>query len=270
MRFYHVRDAKLAIGSHLLKRYVISRYCQVPWWEAKVTRNERTKPIYRDPATGECPLDFNVSHQADLVALAAVHGYAGGRVDVGVDVVCTSERRERDHQMARAEGWPRFVDMHADVFADSEASYLKYQVLSAVPGLRPGATPDEVLDFKLRCFYTLWCLREAYVKMTGDALLADWLKSLEFRSFVPPTPAEALGVPARAGDSGQVVTRHSIVFRGEPVADANVCIQAIGPDYMCCTAVRTAPDAADGLRLRMGAFEMVALEELVSFAESRL
>uniref|UniRef100_L2GDN4 holo-[acyl-carrier-protein] synthase n=1 Tax=Colletotrichum fructicola (strain Nara gc5) TaxID=1213859 RepID=L2GDN4_COLFN len=142
LKYYHVRDAKLSLGSHLLKRYAI---------------------------TG-------------LVALFAVHGYdaANGPVDVGVDIVCTSERRSRDHSMLRSEGWPRFVDVHADVLSPAEASFLKWQVLSAIPpGLKPGASAEDSMDFKLRCFYALWCLREAYVKMTGEALLAEWLRELQ-------------------------------------------------------------------------------------------
>jgi len=271
LRYYRVSDAKMSLGSQLLKHYVVSKYCQVPWREAKITRNDRTKPVYRDPATGLYPIDFNVSHQAGVVALVAVHGYAGELVEVGVDVVCTSERRDRDHETATANGggWLHFVDMHADVFADSEANYLKYQILSAVPGLPRGSTAEEILDFKLRCFYALWCLREAYVKMTGEALLASWLKNLEFRDFVPPNPTEEFGVPA-TDDGGQIVRRHRILFHKQPVTDANVCLQAVGPDYMCCTAVRTAPDAADGLGFRLGVFENLVLEDIVSFAESRL
>ncbi|KAF7547713.1 hypothetical protein G7046_g8917 [Stylonectria norvegica] len=49
LRYYHVRDAKLALGSALLKRYAISRYCGVPWSSATSVRDERTKPVFRMP-----------------------------------------------------------------------------------------------------------------------------------------------------------------------------------------------------------------------------
>ncbi|KAJ9155350.1 Phosphopantetheinyl transferase [Pleurostoma richardsiae] len=267
LKYYHVRDAKMALGSHLLKRLVISKYAGVPWRDVHLTRNARGKPIFT-LADGTEPVSFNVSHQAGLVALvalAAVAGYPPGPVDVGVDVVCTDERRARDHKMIAEEGWPAFVDMHADVFAPSEAGYLKYQILAAVPGLRRGAGLEEVVDFKLRCFYTLWCLREAYVKMTGEALLAEWLSALEFRNFRPPLPAAAA---APGGE--EAVTAHEIYFRGQRVDDANVCLRSLGPDFMTCTAVRTPEKKEDGLGFELGPFEMMPMDELLDFAERQM
>lgn len=43
---------------------------------------------------------------------------------------------------------------------------------------------------KLRRFYTFFALKEAYVKMTGEALLAGWLRDVEFRNVVVPGPGE--------------------------------------------------------------------------------
>ncbi|KAF5512209.1 4'-phosphopantetheinyl transferase NpgA [Colletotrichum aenigma] len=264
LKYYHVRDAKLSLGSHLLKRYAISRFCGVPWPSANTVRNEKTKPVFRT-ADGSEPLSFNVSHQAGLVALFSVHGYdaVNGPVDVGVDIVCTSERRSRDHSMLRSEGWPRFVDVHADVLSPAEASFLKWQVLSAIPpGLKPGASAEDSMDFKLRCFYALWCLREAYVKMTGEALLAEWLGDLQFKNFKPPQLAE------KFEEDGDAVTEHDIIFKGAKVDDANVCLRALGPDYMTATAVRTPRRKEDGLAFEIGAFTMLSLDEVLDFGES--
>lgn len=265
LRYLFVRDAKMALASHLLKHYVVSKCCGVPWWETKITRNAKTKPVYVDPASGASPVEFNVSHQAGLVALVASHGGDCGEVDVGVDVVCVSERRDRDHAVIAKEGWPSFVDMHADVFAPSEASYLKYRILSAVPGLPAGATPAQLTDFKLRCFYTLWCFREAYVKMTGEALLAPWLKVLEYRNFKPPNPTESFG--GSLEDGGDVVREHEIWFEGKRVDDANVSLRSLGPDYMTCTAVRTPRDKEVGLGIDLKAFEIISIEEILEHAE---
>ncbi len=277
LKYVHVRDAKMALGSHLLKHLAVSKLCGVPWAQTTITRDAaHGKPVFVDAATGRRPLAFNVSHQAGLVALAAVAGYSGGgddgdaaSVDVGVDVVSPAERRARDHGLVAADGWLRFVDMHADVFAPAEANFLKFRVLSAVPGLARGAAPAEVLDFKLRAFYTLWCLREAYVKMTGEALLAAWLGVLEFRDLRPPPlpPAEA-----QPGDEdGQpAVTAHDIWLRGRRVDDANVCLRSWGPDYMTCTAVRTPARKADGLAFELGPFETLTMEEVLAFAESHM
>ena len=69
LRYLFVRDAKMSLASHLLKHYVVSKFCGVPWWESKITRNSKTKPVYVDTATGKSPVEFNVTHQAGLVAL---------------------------------------------------------------------------------------------------------------------------------------------------------------------------------------------------------
>ncbi|KAI1137428.1 phosphopantetheinyl transferase [Hypoxylon sp. FL0543] len=275
LRYYFVADAKMSLASHLLKHWVVSKYAGVPWWETKLTRDEKTKPIYRDPATGRQPVAFNVSHQCGIVALAAVAGYEG-QVDVGTDVVCTTERRARDHRVVNTEGWGRFVDMHADVFGRSEARFLKSDVLgggTTQAGLPALARGEEIVDFKLRCFYTLWCLREAYVKMTGDALLAPWLKDLEFRGFRAPSPGLA-GFGQRpdgeAAAAAEVIKDHEVLFRGERVDDANICLRSLGPDYMTCTAVRTPGRKEDALGWDLGPFEFLGMERILEDAEARL
>ncbi|CRK19535.1 hypothetical protein BN1723_011910 [Verticillium longisporum] len=262
LRFYHVRDAKLSLGSHLLKRHAIARFCGVPWSRAVPIRDTPTaKPTWRDPA-GREPLRFNVSHQDGLVALIAVHDDQDPgalEVDVGVDVVCTSERRVRDRATIAAEGWPHFVDVHADVLSPREVAYLQHGIMAPVhqlPG-RPGdgASADEVADFQLRCFYALWCLREA---------------DLEFRGFRAPAAAsgEEGGRLTVDEAEGTAVRQHEIYFEGTRVEDANVCLKSVGPDYMVCAAVRTPQRKEEGLALRLGDFELVRLEELVAFAEA--
>jgi 4'-phosphopantetheinyl transferase len=50
----------------------------------------------------------------------------------------------------------------------------------------------------------------------------------------------------------------------------NLDLRSFGEDYMVATAVRTRPDKGVGLSLELGKFEMVDLEEIVRFAESRI
>ncbi|KAK0628215.1 hypothetical protein B0T17DRAFT_522142 [Bombardia bombarda] len=296
LRYYHVRDAKMALASALIKHYTIAKLVSdhgnraIPWSDTAITRDARTKPIWRDPLTSDSPIAFNVTHQAGIVAIVAVVSpgcYSSPtptptplmEIQVGVDIVCTSERRDRDQRMVRDEGWGYFVDMHADVFAVAETTYLKYQVLSAVPGLAPprGAPVEAVVDAKLRAFYALWALREAYVKLNGEALLADWLKELEFRYFRPPCPTAGWEVAAAEGEVGaeaeaddaQVIRNIEIRFRGKRVDDVNICLRSIGPDYMICTAVRTPEDKAVALGWRLGAYETLELGDVLDFAESR-
>ncbi|EGS23030.1 holo-[acyl-carrier-protein] synthase-like protein [Thermochaetoides thermophila DSM 1495] len=322
----------------------------IPWDRTIITRDSLTKPVFVDPRTGRQPVSFNVSHQAGIVALVAVAGYeappnpvdanappstpARGQrrqkvpVEVGVDVVCVSERRERDLAMLwdESEGWEGFVDMHADVFSPSEVAYLKgssppaprpppgpasaarrsrsrssrgseqyYQqspeqqryvrelspekqrhYLQHLEDLRRRAEEEEdeieegMADGKLRMFYALWALREAYVKLTGEALLAEWLSELEFRDFRAPKPTAAWEVPA-CEERGEVVRDIEIYFRGQRVDDVNMCIRSMGPDYMIATAVRTPGRKEDGLAWQLGPYEILSLEDVLDFAaKSRL
>ncbi|KAI1505922.1 hypothetical protein F5X99DRAFT_366582 [Biscogniauxia marginata] len=264
LRYYFVADAKMSLASHLLKHWAVSRCCGVPWRETRLSRDANKKPVYVDPATGRQPVSFNVSHQCGIVALVAVAD-GGGEVDVGVDVVCTSERRARDHRMVRADGWAKFVDMHAEVFGRAEAEHLR-SGLRPPPGTAEGGE-EAVLDFKLRAFYTLWCLREAYIKMTGEALLAAWLPDLEFRGFRAPAPGRALA--QTGGEEGEeTIRRHDIWFEGARVEDANVCLRSLGPDYMTCTAVRTPRRREDALGWDLGPFVFLDVEEILAHAEA--
>jgi 4'-phosphopantetheinyl transferase len=262
LRYFQLNDAKMSLASHLLKRYVISRYADVPWDEATATRNEKGKPIYL-ASDGREPLAFNVSHQAGMLALAAVAGYEGGngKVDVGVDVVSPTERRERDLKMIEEDGrgnekqgWIRFVKLHEEVFADDEADYLKSDAL--LEGWKDGEGNGDALDYRLRCFYTLWCLREAYIKMTGDALLAEWLKSLSFEQFRPPQGAMGL------------VEHFDIWFKLKKVKDARMRLKGMGKDYMVGTAVRTPDKPSDALNWRISEFQELELDEILDFAEA--
>ncbi|KAF4448462.1 hypothetical protein F53441_8130 [Fusarium austroafricanum] len=238
LRYYHVRDAKLALASALLKRYVISRFCRVSWFQARTTRDARTKPVFILPS-GDEPLIFNVSHQAGLAVLLAVHDPPKG-LAVGVDVVCPSERRDRDLTSLAEEGWASFVDIHADVFGTGEVSALKR--------MNPSASIPE-RDRALRYFYALWCLREAYVKMTGDALLASWLKDLEMRAFAPP---EDMRNP------------QEVWLSGEKVQGVDVRLMPLLDDYMVSTAVRT---GHNGDSIKIGEFQTLDMEEIFAFGE---
>jgi 4'-phosphopantetheinyl transferase len=74
--------------------------------------------------------------------------------------------------------------------------------------------------------------------MTGEALLAPWLRDLEFRKFkVPAANKEAL-----LDDSdlllGETTTEFDIYFKGEHVENVTMELQSLGCNYMVGTAVR--------------------------------
>ncbi|RBQ81350.1 hypothetical protein FVER14953_01894 [Fusarium verticillioides] len=238
LRYYHVRDAKLALASALLKRYAISRFCHVPWFQAKTTRDARTKPVFVLPSGVE-PLIFNVSHQAGLAVLLAVHDPPKG-LAIGVDVVCPSERRDRDLSSLEEDGWASFVDIHADVFGAGEVSALK--------SMNPVPTAQD-RDRALRYFYALWCLREAYVKMTGDALLASWLKDLEMHNFAPPEDMKEA---------------QEVRLRGKKVEGVDVRLVPLLEEYMISTAIR---NGDNGESIKLGEFQNLNMEEVLEFGE---
>lgn len=265
LKYFFVRDAKMSLASHFLKHYVLSKTLGLPWSATTITRDPHGKPIYVAP-DGSRPVEFNVSHQNGIVALAAVARYGGpGTVDVGVDVVCVNEREARDHKMIATDGWDRFVDMHADVFGKSETADLK-----AVGKLR-GQSPD-VVNAHLRTFYALWCLREAYVKMTGEALLAPWLHQLEFQNLRAPEPvtsdgdASGLLVQTARDPPAAIIREHEVLFQGAKVDDANICLRSLGRDYMTATAVRTPASKEIALGWELGPFETLELATILKHA----
>lgn len=273
--YLQARDAKMALASALLKRYAIAKLSPRPWAQTTqgLTKTKGHKPIFVDPATGTQPVAFNVTHQAGIVAIIAVTDYPPAGVpavaEVGVDIVCPAERRARDFEIVDKEGWPTFVDMHGEVFSRSEVGYLKYQVLSGMPRTGAPATADQVLDWKLREFYALWALREAYLKMHGDALVATWVRELEFRRWRATKPTPAFEVPASEEEGAdQVIRGTEIRLHGRRVEDTNVSLRSMGPDYMIATAVRTPGKVEDGLGWTMGPYQELTLEEMLDFAEA--
>jgi len=275
LHYFQLRDAKMALASALLKPYAVSRLLGIPWSATldNIISQEMIKPFYLDPLTDTNPIAFNVSHQAGIVVITAVANYPPREAEVGVDVVCTSERRERDLEtlMRRATGWSEFVDTHADVFAPGEAAYLKHQVLSSVPSahdLPRSPSAQATADAKLRAFYALWALREAYVKLTGEALTASWLRDLEFKNFRPTRPTAGWDVPANEHEGDEVIRNFDMRMHGTKIEDVNMCLRSIGPDYMVATAVRTRNRPQDGLGWNLGPYEEVTLEQVLQYAEA--
>jgi 4'-phosphopantetheinyl transferase len=248
LKYIHVRDAKMALGSRLLKRYLIARFAgrpsktNIPWDDAVTTRNKDTKPVFIHPKDGSEPLIFNVSHQNGLVALVGALSAPKG-VTVGVDIVCPTERRVRDHDMIKKEGWQTFVRIHDEVLCPAEVN-----ALNALPF---GSSPAD-LDRKLRYFYALWCLREAYVKMTGEALLAPWLKVLEMRHFAPPEEDGSL----------------EIWFEGKRVENVDIdLVYYLDNEFMISTSVGRSPS---GESLTTGQYEFLDIQELTAYGEAAI
>lgn len=312
LRYYHLKDAKMALASHLLKHLAIAKCCGAPWSRSIVSRDANGKPCFTPPprldssstrqgdAEENDHVDFNVSHQAGIVSLIAVVGARGW--SVGTDVVCVNERVQQDYRHIEREGFFDWVDIHAEVFAEGEVSFMKLGPVDLdliVPGINVEATgygndatsrcqwrnqaleikiregeaerrvevaSNTVIDAKLRRFYAMWCLRETYVKMTGEALLAPWLKDLEISNVRTPIPWQGSG-DDEALVQGDVASNFRIHFKGKLVTNVKMELTALGTDFIIGGAVRLATGTGT-TDVAMGRWEELDLEtDVLAFGE---
>jgi 4'-phosphopantetheinyl transferase len=263
----------MSLASHLLKHLVITKYCNVPWSKSTISRDANGKPCFIvEGASKPVTMDFNVSHQAGIVSLI--------------------EREKHDCDHIDKQGFFDWVDMHGDVFAGSELNHMK---LTSVPldlggpefsisGFAKDAIgrcqwrnakinvkitsadgkestvqvdSNKVVDKKLRRFYAMWCLREAYVKMTGEALLAPWLKELEISDVQAPDAASDIQ-DANSLVVGEIVRDFTILFRGRKVTNVKMQLSALGPAYMVGGSVKIPKEVPD---LAMGSWQQLEIED---------
>ncbi|KAL9629963.1 MAG: hypothetical protein Q9204_004978, partial [Flavoplaca sp. TL-2023a] len=195
LRFYHIRDVKLSLGSQLLKHCAVVRNCGVLWSESVISRHENHKPRYVPRNDSGKHLEFNVSHHGSLVVLA---GCTDKNIQIGVDVVQIDTFK--DLPRVRQEGWPSWVKTYEAVFSDREVRDITTWVPSQF------LNGDEMLKAKLRHFYAHWCLKEAYIKMTGEALMAPWLQDMEFRNVHVPRTARDMSNMECIEDWGEAIS----------------------------------------------------------------
>ena len=226
LRFYHIRDAKLCLGSSLLKRSAITKTCQVSWREIVVGEDHNRKPCFKPITPTDTPIEFNVSHHGTLVALV---GCAGRLRKLGVDIVQVNF--ERDAPAVKKDGLRAWLQVYEVVFSDREIADMDEQPPS------DGSDMDRWILAKLRNFYAHWCLKEAYLKMVGEALLASWLKDLEFLNVQVPSPVSYAEQGATNNAWGQICTNNEIWLKGKRLTDVKMELQAYGTDYMIATAV---------------------------------
>lgn len=226
LRFHHPRDAKLSLASNLLKHRAIAHACHVSWSQATVGEDHNRKPCYKSKEVNALQVEFNVSHHGTLVALV---GSPGNSRKVGTDIV--QMNWDKDYASVQKEGFGAWVKVYEMVFSDREVA----DIIACSPPWH--SDPKEMIRAKLRHFYAHWCLREAYVKMTGEALLAPWLKDLEFRNVQVPLPASETRQQNQTGDWGQTCSADEIWFKGARLTHIRMELQSFGEDYMIATAV---------------------------------
>ena len=151
LAFYRYNDAKLCLGSCLLKRRAISDTCDIPWADVIISADANHKPCYVPESPDGKALEFNVSHHGSLVTLV---GCSDQQVKLGVDVMRLDW--EKDYPKVREHGFSAWAHTYEMVFSDSE--------VNEIANYSPSSTLNEQdqIREKLRNFYAHWCMKEAY------------------------------------------------------------------------------------------------------------
>ncbi|QSS63983.1 hypothetical protein I7I51_01044 [Histoplasma capsulatum] len=232
-------------------------------------------------------IEFNVSHQASLISLAGCispsprsleetpspqplstpsannnhngnNNHVPSPPQIGIDITCTDDpsRCHRHPPRTETELYD-FIDIFAEVFSANELAAMKAYPRSSSGGGGGGGgggtmNLQESITHRIRLFYTYWALKEAYIKMTGEALLAPWLRDLEFANVVVPAPPLSCPCPspspspypsasASASASslwGVPETGVRAVLYGCEVPEVRLEVVAFGNDYIFATAGR--------------------------------
>ncbi|KAL8767763.1 MAG: hypothetical protein Q9209_005849 [Squamulea sp. 1 TL-2023] len=225
LRFYHIKDVKLSLASQLLKHCAVVQSCHVPWSDSVISKHENHKPCYIPMNSSGKRLEFNISHHGSLVALA---GCADTDIQLGVDVVQLDHIR--DLPRVRREGWSSWVKTYDAVFSAREVQ----DIATWEPS--PTLKGDDLLKSKLRHFYAHWCLKEAYVKMTGEALMAPWLQDMEFRNVRVPQAATGPLTMRPSNEWGETISDVEVWRDGKKITEVKLELQAFRDDYMIGTA----------------------------------
>lgn len=270
-RYYHAADRRMSLASHLLKYLYIHHACGVPWKDIVFSRTAppEHRPYYDSPSSTK--VEFNVSHQASMTILAGTIAPDADQLEtlasagispllprLGIDVTCVNERKPIKTFRELRE----YVDMFSEVFSLSELNDMRNPQLAFHRAVSLGCArsfasaeggkildEDDLVRFGLRLFYSYWALKEAYVKLTGEALLAPWLRELEFTNVVPPEPViNASLAPASESLSGPKTSQHSpnkwgppyrdviVSKNGQQLTDVRIELVAFDSDYIVATA----------------------------------
>lgn len=283
-RYYFAADRRMSLASNLLKYLYVHHTCGVPWKDIVLSRTAmpQNRPYYQSNTSTR--IEFNVSHQASLTILAGtiapsqelLKQIPSGDIpqedfpQLGIDITCINERRNKNPTTIPE--FKEFVTIFSDVFSANELSTMTNPKEALIKARRLGyaetVIPDQIhadgteshneqaiIQFGLRLFYSYWALKEAYLKMTGEALLADWIKTLEFKNVFPPEPIDPLPakkpyttpntednkhdhahIPTSPQNWGPIYP-HVIVTRdGIPLENVRLQLQAFETDYIVATA----------------------------------
>lgn len=278
-RFLRPADRFMSLASSLLKYTFIHRQAKIPWSKVVISRTPvpHRRPYWEPPSDwetepGQGGLEFNVTHQAGVVAIigcstptaqlpvsSPLSPSLSNKMDhldltnhhhhhnhhptpdlthhpvrVGVDIACADEDKRTPKDMTTQAKFDEWVDIFGEMFSDRERRHMRHAPIHMPVAEREegvwGMSSDEsssseggnseaarlrrareneatLMQLKLRRFYAYWALKEAYIKMVGEGLLASWLKELEFLNVVAPPPPPSLG--GLSGLASRVSKSHS-------------------------------------------------------------
>lgn len=152
-RFVKMEDRKRALVSRLLQYTLVHEVIGISFEEITIKRTQEGKPYLECDKVGlEFPnFNFNVSHHGDYVAIASEPLCL-----VGLDIV--------SYTNPKTENVPEFIQNFSSYFSSLEWDNM----------INAGATDEILIEF-----YRYWCLKEAYVKATGNGLACE-LDKVEF------------------------------------------------------------------------------------------
>ncbi|KAJ5387114.1 4'-phosphopantetheinyl transferase A [Penicillium cosmopolitanum] len=261
-RYHFAADRRMSLSSNLLKYLYVHHACGVPWKDILISRTEmpQNRPYYESKTPTR--VEFNVSHQASLTILAGTIAPSNDPMvktpqapppQLGIDITCINERRNKNPTTLH--DFKEFVTIFSDVFSPTELAtmtnpkqaLLQARRLGYANNVLPECTNpdgtefhnlDSIITYGLRLFYSYWALKEAYLKMTGEALLAPWVKTLEFKNVFPPEPIQlSSSANSNSGCQWGPIYPHVVVTRdGTELQNVRLQLQAFETDFIIATA----------------------------------
>jgi 4'-phosphopantetheinyl transferase len=168
--------------------------------------------------------------------------------------------------MTTSAAFAKWVDIFTEMFSARERDDMQHApttIIHETTETEPNPPTEEAKTAaRLRRFYTYWSLKEAYIKMVGEGLLASWLRELEFTDVVPPPlpaptphfhststdqPEESWG-PTIHSATIENTSSFKISLRQQPVHDVSMSLAAYSSTFIIATATKgisPSPSAPD-------------------------
>lgn len=280
-RYIRRPDRFMSLSSALLKYLFVHKTAKIPWAKVKISRTPKphSRPYWAPPSDwnrkGFEGLEFNLSHQAGLVVLVGCctpNRPRDARVNdqdeisirspavinpdptafteyeseidedepedvrIGVDVACTWEP-PRTPDLSTQKKLEEWVDVFGEMFSAREQHDMKHLPINQISEMTEP-------DLKARRFYTYWALKEAYIKMVGEGLLASWLRELEYKNVLVPPRTDDKSKPWLLSDDKDTKNL-GVLFRGKDISHTmQTTLEAFEDSFVLATMTRGVVDTS--------------------------